>query len=118
MSPRIDLPRRRRSHESYAIGGMSSRRSGSSIPVVSLTLEIPDDFAARLETRREEAEAQLHLELAIALYRKGELPVARAASLAELKHADFEELLRQLGITVPSTLDDLKHDSAYASGRR
>lgn len=85
---------------------------------MSVTLDIPDDFAVRLQTRREEAEAQLHLELAVALYRKGQLPIARAASLAGVKLAEFEELLRQRGVTMPYTLEDLEHDVAYASGRR
>ena len=85
---------------------------------VSLTLDIPDDFAARLQTQRAEAEAQLHLELAVALYRQGQFPVARAASLAGLSLAAFEELLRQRGVTLPYTLEDLAHDVAYASGRR
>lgn len=81
-------------------------------------MDIPDDFAARLQTQRAEAEAQLHLELAVALYRQGQLPVARAASLAGLNPPAFEELLRQRGVTMPYTLDDLAHDVAYASGRR
>ena len=68
--------------------------------------------------RREEAEAQLHLELAVALYRQGQLPVAQAASLAGLNLAAFEELLHQRGVTMPYTLEDLEHDVAYASGRR
>ena len=85
---------------------------------VSLTLDIPDDFAARLQTQRAEAEAQLHLELAVALYRQGQLPVASAASLAGVKLVAFEDLLRQRGVTMPYTLEDLQHDVAYASGRR
>ena len=85
---------------------------------MSLTLDIPDDFAARLQSSREEAEAQLHLELAVALYRHGQLPVARAASLAGLKLVAFEEILRQRGVTMPYTLDDLQHDAAYGDGRR
>ena len=84
---------------------------------MSVTLEIPDDFAARLQSRRPEAEAQLHLELAIALYRQGKLPGARAAEIAGLKLADFEEILRQRRVTMPYTLADLEHDLAYASGR-
>ena len=85
---------------------------------MSLTLDIPDDFAARLQSSREEAEAQLHLELAVALYRQGQLPISRAASLAGLAAAAFEELLRQRGVTMPYSLEDLKHDVTYASGRR
>ena len=85
---------------------------------MSLTLDIPDDFAARLQTGREEAEARLHLELAVALYRQGQLPVARAANLAGLNPAEFDAILRQRGVTMPYTLEDLEHDVAYASGRR
>jgi predicted HTH domain antitoxin len=85
---------------------------------VSVTLEIPDDFAARFQTRRAEAEAQLHLELAIALYRDGKLPLATAAEVAGLKAPAFEAILRQRGVTMPYTLGDLEHDIAYASGRR
>ena len=85
---------------------------------MSVTLEIPDVFAERLQSRRDEAEAQLHLELAVALYHKGKLPVARAAEIAGLKPADFEEILRQRGVTMPYSLADLEHDVAYASGLR
>jgi len=38
---------------------------------MSVTLEISDDFARQLEAEPKAAEAQLHLELAIALYRQG-----------------------------------------------
>lgn len=85
---------------------------------MNLSLDIPDDFVARLQTRREEAEAQLHLELAVALYRQGQLPLAHAASLTALNLAAFEELLRQRGVSMPYTLEDLEHDVAYASGGR
>jgi predicted HTH domain antitoxin len=84
---------------------------------MSVTLEIPDDFAARLQSQRVEAEAQLHLELAIALYRRGELPVARAAEIAGLELSGFEHILRERGVTMPYSRADLEHDVAYASGR-
>jgi predicted HTH domain antitoxin len=85
---------------------------------VSVTLEIPDDFATRLQSQRAEAEAQLHLELAIALYRLGKLPVVRAAEIAGLEPAGFESILRQRRVAMPYSLADLEHDVAYASGRR
>jgi predicted HTH domain antitoxin len=112
-------------HVSLGDGQRATNETAIAIPrrrtkltPVSLTLDIPDDFAARLQTQRAEAEAQLHLELAVALYRQGQLPVANAASLAGLKLAAFEELLRARGVTMPYTLEDLQHDVAYASGRR
>ena len=85
---------------------------------MSVTLEIPDDFATRLQSQRVEAEAQLHLELAVALYRQGKLPVARAAEIAGLEVSTFEQILRQRSVAMPYTLADLEHDVTYASGRR
>ncbi|MBI3853150.1 MAG: UPF0175 family protein [Verrucomicrobia bacterium] len=85
---------------------------------MSVTLEIPDDFAQRLQTEPDAAEAQLRLELAIALYRQGQLPPGRAAELAGMNRWTFEDLLRQRQVPMPYSLSDLDHDSAYASGRR
>jgi len=86
--------------------------------VVSVTLEIPDDFAQRLRTEPGAAEAQLHLELAIALYRQGQLPPGRAAEIAGRNQREFEEILRQRQVPMPYSLSDLEHDVAYARGRR
>ena len=85
---------------------------------MSVTLEIPPDLVERLRTEPEAAEAQLHLELAIALYREGQLPVARAAEVAAMTQAAFEEILRQRKVPMPYSLKDLDHDLAYARGRR
>ncbi len=46
------------------------------------------------------------------------MPVAFAASLAGVNLAAFEDLLRQRGVTIPYTMEDLEHDVAYARGRR
>src|SRR2546426_9898514 len=85
---------------------------------MSVTLEIPDDFAQPLQTERAQAEAQLHLELAIALYREGKLPPGRAAEIAGLSRWEFEDILRQRQVAMPYTVADLEHDLAYAGGRR
>ena len=85
---------------------------------MSVTLEIPEDFAQRLQTERAQAEAELHLELAIALYREGKLPPGLAAPVAGLSRRDFEDILRQRQVPMPYTLADLEHDIAYAGGRR
>jgi len=85
---------------------------------MSVTLEIPDDFVQRLQTERDKAEARLHLELAVALYRAGKLPPGRAAEVAGISRWDFEEVLRQRQIPMPYTVTDLEHDLAYAVGRR
>ena len=85
---------------------------------MSVTLEISDDFAHRLETQPQVAEAELHLELAIALYREGSLPAGRAAGVAGVSEEKFSEILKQRRVPMPYTLTDLEHDIAYASGRR
>ena len=85
---------------------------------MSVTLEIPDDFPRRLQTQPKEAEARLHLELAIALYREGHLPSGRAAEIAGMDRCKFEDILRQRQIPMPYSLVDLEHDIAYAGGRR
>ena len=85
---------------------------------MSVTLDIPDDFVARLQTQPEQADTQLHLELAVALYRQGQLPTGRAAEVAGLSQPEFEEILRRRGVTMPYSLEDLEHDIAYVNGRR
>jgi predicted HTH domain antitoxin len=85
---------------------------------MSVTLNVSDDFARRLESQPEAAEAELHLELAVALYRSGNLPLGKAARVARLSEERFSEILRQRRVPMPYSMDDLEHDIAYASGRR
>jgi predicted HTH domain antitoxin len=85
---------------------------------VSVTLDIPPDFVARLQNEPQAAEAQLHLELAVALYREGQLPPGRAAQLANLTPTAFEKILRDHKVPSPYSLEDLEHDLAYARGSR
>jgi predicted HTH domain antitoxin len=85
---------------------------------MSVTLEIPDDFGQRLQADRAKAEAQLHLELAIALYREGKLPPGQAAEIAGMSRWEFEDILRQRQVPMPYTVADLEHDLVYAGGRR
>jgi predicted HTH domain antitoxin len=85
---------------------------------MSVTLEMPDDFVQKLQTERDQAEAELHLELAIALYRQGQLPSGVAAGLANMSRWEFEEVLKRWEISMPYSLADLEHDAAYARGDR
>jgi len=85
---------------------------------VSVTLEIPPDFVARMQNEPQAAEAQLHLELAIALYREGQLPIGRAAEIAGVSQVAFEKVLRARDVPAPYSLNDLDHDLAYARGGR
>jgi predicted HTH domain antitoxin len=85
---------------------------------MSVTLNVSDDFAQRLESQPEAAEAELHLELAIALYSSGSLPLGKAAHVAGVSQDRFSEILRQRQVPMPYSMTDLEHDIAYASGRR
>ena len=85
---------------------------------MSVTLDVSDDFARRLESQPQAAEAELYLELAIALYRAGNLPVGSAARTAGLSEEQFSAILRQRQVPMPYSMDDLEHDIAYAGGRR
>ena len=85
---------------------------------MSVTLEIPDNFGQQLLKHPEAAEARLHLEAAIALYRQGELPVGRAAAFAGMSQPAFEQILQDRQIPMPYSLSDLEHDCTYASSRR
>ena len=85
---------------------------------MSVTLEIPEDFVQRLQADRPQAEAQLHLEPAIALYREGKLPPGRADELAGLTRWQFEDTLRERRVPMPYTVADLEHDLSHAGGRR
>ena len=75
---------------------------------MSVTLNVSDDFAQRLETQPQAAEAELHLELAIALYRSGSLPVGKAARVASMTEERFSEILRQRRVPMPYSLTDLE----------
>ena len=81
---------------------------------MSVTLEIADDFARRLETQPQAAEAELHLELAVALYRAGSLPVCRPAGIAGISSQEFTDILWQRRVPMPYSLADLEHDIANA----
>ena len=85
---------------------------------MSVTLDVSDDFARRMENHPEAAEAELHLELAVALYRSGSLRAGRAARIAGVSEEQFSEVLRQRRVPMPYSMNDLDHDIAYASGRR
>lgn len=85
---------------------------------MSVTLEIPDDFARRLEAEPKAAEARLLLELAIALYRDGQIPPGRAAAVAGLSRWAFEDILRQRQVPMPFSMAELDHEIAYANGGR
>jgi predicted HTH domain antitoxin len=77
---------------------------------VSVTLNVSDDLARLWESQPEAAEAQLHLELAVALYRSGSLPDRKAARVSGMTEECFSEVLRQRRVPMPYSMTDLDHD--------
>ncbi len=81
---------------------------------MQVTLEIPDEIARELPSAPAEREARLLLELAIALYAKGDLSLAQGAGLAGLNRIDFGWELGERGIPRHYGGEELAEDLAYA----
>jgi len=79
-----------------------------------MTLAIPDDVVAALRLPPDEIESTLRKELALALYQRRVLPIAKAATLAQMSRWDFEELLCQRHIERPFSEEDLAEDLQFA----
>lgn len=77
---------------------------------MSVTLELPDDIGYRLLDDPEHAEPDVRRELAIALYREGQLPPGRAAQLAGIDRWEFEKLLVERQVPMPWTLEDVAEE--------
>ena len=86
-----------------------------------MTLAIPDDVVAALRLPPDEIESTLRKELALALYQRQILPIAKAAGLAQMARWDFEELLCQRHIERPyseeALAEDLKFAREFSKGR-
>jgi len=63
-------------------------------------------------------EAELKKELAVALYRRGVLPLGKARLLAEMTRWQFEETLAERQVPRNYTESDLDDDIRYALDRR
>jgi len=79
-----------------------------------MILAIPDDVVSALRLPPDEMESELRMELALALYQRRVLPMAKAATLAQMSRWDFEELLCQRHIERPFSEDDLAEDLKFA----
>ena len=77
-------------------------------------LKIPGDVMDALRLPPDEAEAELHKELALALYQRGVLSSGKACALAGMTRWEFEELLGQRQIRRHYTEKDLEEDIGYA----
>ena len=79
-----------------------------------MTLAIPDDVVTALRLPPDEIESALRKELALALYQRRVLQMAKAAALAQMSRWDFEELLCQRHIERPFSVEDLAEDLQFA----
>lgn len=67
-----------------------------------MTITVSDDI---LEATRL-TEAEIRLELALALYASGKLTLARARRLADMSETAFNDLLFERGIMMPYSMED------------
>ncbi|HEX6864326.1 MAG TPA: UPF0175 family protein [Thermoanaerobaculia bacterium] len=81
-----------------------------------LTLEISGEILDALRFPPAELENELRKELAVALYRRGILPLGKARLLAEMDRWQFEQLLGERQVARHYTETDLEEDLEYARG--
>lgn len=82
--------------------------------MTKLTLEVPPEVLEAVKLPPAEIEAEMKKELAVALYRRGVLPLAKARLLAEMTRWQFEELLAERQVPRHYTEADLEDDIRYA----
>jgi predicted HTH domain antitoxin len=82
-----------------------------------MTPAIPDDVVTALRLPPDQIESELRKELAVALYQRRVLPMAKAATLAQMTRWEFEELLCQRHVERPFSeeIKPLRHASAVSS---
>lgn len=83
---------------------------------MGLVLEISDDVEQALLLPESSRKQVLLLELAVALYARGLLPLGKAGKLASLGRVEFGHLLGQRGIPRGYDSSDLSDDLGYARG--
>jgi predicted HTH domain antitoxin len=81
---------------------------------MGLQLHIPDSIAQAIRLPEERLARELLIELALALYAQGSLPLGKARELAGLGRYEFGRLLGQRGITRHYGPEELQDDLAYA----
>lgn len=84
--------------------------------MAKLTLEISPEILDALRFPPAEVENELRKELAVALYRRGILPLGKARLLAEMDRWQFEQLLGERQVARHYTETDLEEDLEYARG--
>ena len=85
--------------------------------MTKLTLEVPEEVVEAVRLPPAEMEGELRKELAVALYRRGVLPLGKARILAEMTRWQFEKLLADRQIPRHYSAADLTEDLQHAHGR-
>ena len=78
--------------------------------MAAITLEIPDDIAARLRFPPDRASEELRREFAVFLVKEGLLPRHQARQLSALSRVAFEDLLARRGVAWEGTADEIFAD--------
>jgi predicted HTH domain antitoxin len=82
---------------------------------VPIKIEIPDSVAEAVRLPRQEIEAEVKKELALALYSRGALSEGKSAELAGLGRVEFTFLLAERKIPRNYSEGDLEHDLKWAT---
>lgn len=77
---------------------------------MTLTLEIPDSAISASRLSPEDLRRELQLEVAVALYGRGILPIGKAMELAGATRREFEKLLTVRKMAMPSDESELAHE--------
>jgi predicted HTH domain antitoxin len=75
-----------------------------------VTLDIPDSVLSALESNSQNLSEEFRLDLAVALYARGALPIGKAMELARLGRRDFEQLLKERQVRRPFDETELKRE--------
>jgi predicted HTH domain antitoxin len=80
---------------------------------MTLTLEIPESVVEALNLPTEELRAELRIDLAVALYARGALPIGKAMDLAGLVRRDFERVLKEREVRRPFDETEIQRELAW-----
>lgn len=80
---------------------------------MTFTLEIPDSALNALNLPPEELRKELRIDLAVALYARGALPIGKAMEFAGLVRRDFERMLKERQVRRPFDKAELQRELAW-----
>ena len=83
----------------------------------TVSLQLPEQIAAKLAASSSDTATRVKVELALNLYSLGEISHAEACQLAGMSRVSFESLLEEREVVRPYTIEMLEEDMKNA-GRR